>query len=243
MSTQALTGGPARQKDADEVVGNLTEKVLPDVEHVQTYVWRRHLAGAAGRSPARPGDDGGDHPDGVGFADIVSVTHPRRSRQLDRRRAESPGSSGFERYRRRDRLRARRAHHQDHRRRGPFRRRRPGGRAGSALAADRGAEREGDLFPQVRVGVATATGLSPARRRLRPGGEHRGPSHQGRPSRARYGRPGRARRSRRGRGRWLGPGQVGGAVRRPQQLRLRRLPRTSVKGYSRLGAWAVRRPG
>lgn len=53
---------------------------LPVVEQLQTYVWRRHLASAAGRLLLQP--DASEHgvPMGVGFADIVGFT--RRSRRL-----------------------------------------------------------------------------------------------------------------------------------------------------------------
>ena len=55
-------------------------QTLPVVEELQTYVWRRHLASAAGRLLLQP--DASEHgvPRGVGFADIVGFT--RRSRRL-----------------------------------------------------------------------------------------------------------------------------------------------------------------
>ena len=76
MATHALAGGPERQKELEEVVLDL----IPVVQDVQNYVWRRHLAGAAGRLLLRPrGEEG--HQAVVGFADIVNFT--RRSRSMD----------------------------------------------------------------------------------------------------------------------------------------------------------------
>ncbi len=76
MASAALAGGPSRQKELEELVVSL----IPVVEDVQNYVWRRHLAGAAGRLLLRPqGEEGRQTV--VGFADIVNFT--RRSRSLD----------------------------------------------------------------------------------------------------------------------------------------------------------------
>jgi adenylate cyclase len=82
MAAQALRGGPARQKELEELVVSL----IPVVEDVQNYVWRRHLASAAGRLLLRPqGEEGRQM--AIGFADIVNFT--RRSRDMD---AEQLGS-------------------------------------------------------------------------------------------------------------------------------------------------------
>lgn len=70
--TGSMTTDPAR---LEEMVSSL----LPVVEDVQNYVWRRHLANAAGRLLLHPGGDDGV-PMAVGFADIVGFT--RRSRGL-----------------------------------------------------------------------------------------------------------------------------------------------------------------
>ena len=50
----------------------LTDTVLPDVERLQAYVWRRHLAGAAAR--LLEGGTGTTAPSAVGFVDIVGFT-------------------------------------------------------------------------------------------------------------------------------------------------------------------------
>jgi adenylate cyclase len=76
MAAQALRGGPARQRELEELVVSL----IPVVEDVQRYVWRRHLAHAAGRLLLRPQGEEGQQM-AIGFADIVNFT--RRSRDLD----------------------------------------------------------------------------------------------------------------------------------------------------------------
>jgi adenylate cyclase len=75
MFLTLLAESKVRGDDAVEVAGLL----LPAMERVQTYVWRRHLAAAAGRAVA----SSSELPHGVravGFADIVSFT--RLSRRL-----------------------------------------------------------------------------------------------------------------------------------------------------------------
>jgi len=54
--------------------------LIPVVEDVQNYVWRRHLAHAAGRILLRPDGNAAAAPMAVGFADIVGFT--RRSREI-----------------------------------------------------------------------------------------------------------------------------------------------------------------
>ena len=53
--------------------------LVPVIEDIQTYVWRRHMANAAGRTLLRPATEDGVLM-GVGFADIVGFT--RRSRGM-----------------------------------------------------------------------------------------------------------------------------------------------------------------
>ncbi|MEO5854394.1 MAG: hypothetical protein ABIQ15_17950 [Nocardioides sp.] len=57
--------------DPAERLDELLAKVLPHVEHLQDYVWRRHLGSAAGRLLARTGTA---TPMAVGFVDIVGCT-------------------------------------------------------------------------------------------------------------------------------------------------------------------------
>lgn len=62
------------------VVEGLVAQLLPVVERLQNYTWRRHLASAAGRLLLVPGAGENGVPMAVGFADIVGFT--RSSRQL-----------------------------------------------------------------------------------------------------------------------------------------------------------------
>lgn len=64
---------------APEEARALIETVLPPLARLQEYVWRRHLAGAAGRLLLQAAED--DVTQTVGFADIVGYT--RRTRSLD----------------------------------------------------------------------------------------------------------------------------------------------------------------
>jgi adenylate cyclase len=60
---------------------NLVEGLIPILEKLQIYVWRRHLAAAAGRTLALSPDELDSRTLAVGFADIVSFTS--LSRRLD----------------------------------------------------------------------------------------------------------------------------------------------------------------
>jgi adenylate cyclase len=55
------------------------EALLPVMEKLQSYVWRRHLAAAAGRMLADPDGDPQSKTLVVGFADIVSFTRMSRT--------------------------------------------------------------------------------------------------------------------------------------------------------------------
>jgi adenylate cyclase len=58
--------------------------ILPDLEHLQTFAWRRHLAAHAGRALAAPDDDGAAHHQVVGFTDMVGFTTlTRRSSEAE----------------------------------------------------------------------------------------------------------------------------------------------------------------
>ncbi len=57
----------------------LLASLVPVVEDIQTYIWRRHIASAAGRILLRPATENGVLM-GVGFADMVGFT--RRTRDL-----------------------------------------------------------------------------------------------------------------------------------------------------------------
>ena len=61
----------------------LVDRLLPDMERIQNYVWRRHLAAFAGRALATPGEDLDARVEVVGFVDMVGYT--RLTRRLDER--------------------------------------------------------------------------------------------------------------------------------------------------------------
>lgn len=63
------------QRRLDEV----TRTVLPLVESLQSYVWRRHLYGAASRWMVRAGDPVDTVEQAVGFVDIVGYTSQSRN--------------------------------------------------------------------------------------------------------------------------------------------------------------------
>lgn len=75
----ALLAGDDTEPDP-LLVKELLARILPAVEQIQDYVWRRHLAAAAGRLLLQPPDLEGGSLTSVGFADIVGFT--RRSREL-----------------------------------------------------------------------------------------------------------------------------------------------------------------
>jgi adenylate cyclase len=76
LASAALSGSMLTdQSRLEGLIGDL----VPVVEEVQSYVWRRHIANAAGRMLLFPGGDDG-MPMAVGFADIVGFT--RRSREM-----------------------------------------------------------------------------------------------------------------------------------------------------------------
>ncbi|MGY4772548.1 adenylate/guanylate cyclase domain-containing protein [Kribbella sp. CWNU-51] len=73
MFVEFLGGSKLPADEALEVAGML----LPAMERLQTYVWRRHLAAAAGRAMAGS-DEVARGVRAVGFADIVSFTRLTR---------------------------------------------------------------------------------------------------------------------------------------------------------------------
>jgi adenylate cyclase len=73
MFLEFLGGSKLAADEALEVAGML----LPAMERLQTYVWRRHLAAAAGRAMAGS-DETARGVRAVGFADIVSFTRLTR---------------------------------------------------------------------------------------------------------------------------------------------------------------------
>ncbi len=79
--TDLLTGIAVEGEDPEARMTDLTSGVLPRVEALQAYVWRRHLAGAANRLAGTGADT--ETTMAVGFVDIVGYT--THSRSLDDR--------------------------------------------------------------------------------------------------------------------------------------------------------------
>lgn len=75
-----LVESPDNELDAKQML-SLADDLLPLMEKMQTYVWRRHLATAAVRTLAKPLQEQPTSSQVVGFADIVGFTS--MSRQMD----------------------------------------------------------------------------------------------------------------------------------------------------------------
>ena len=226
-----LMAGIAEQSDRspEEALLELTTEVLPRVEELQTFIWRRHLASATSQLLAT--EDSGDA--GVQlaicFVDIVGYTS--RSKDLD----EADLVAWIEHFE--NEVTGTVVDH--------------GGRviktigdevlfvhddprqaAEIALVLTARGEDEGDRFPSVRAGVAQGTVV----RRL---GDVFGPTVNIAARLTSLARPGTVIANE-GMHDLLcsDHGQPGT---RAEDLVFRRLRRTSVKGYSRLDSWAVRR--
>ncbi|OXM71441.1 MULTISPECIES: adenylate/guanylate cyclase domain-containing protein [Amycolatopsis] len=74
----------------DAQIVTLVERLLPELQRVQDFVWRRHLAAFAGRALASPEEDLEARTEVVGFVDMVGYT------RLTRRLAESELSAVLE---------------------------------------------------------------------------------------------------------------------------------------------------
>jgi adenylate cyclase len=226
-----LMAGIAEQSDRspEEALLELTTEVLPRVEELQTYIWRRHLASATSQLLAT--EDSGDAGVqlAISFVDIVGYTSRRKDLDeadlvawIEHFENEVTGTVV------------------DH-----------GGRviktigdevlfvhddprqaAEIALVLTARGEDEGDRFPSVRAGVAQGTVV----RRL---GDVFGPTVNIAARLTSLARPGTVIANE-GMHDLLcsDHGQPGT---RAEDLVFRRLRRTSVKGYSRLDSWAVRR--
>ena len=178
--TRLLTEVALESDDPVEQVTSLTEEVMPRLETLQNYVWRQHLAKASRRMMTTDslGSDVTQLAVGVRRHRRVHLAEQgaerRRARLLDRAlRGRVLGR----------RQRPRRPGDQEHRRRGPVRRRRPHHRGRRGAGADRqGSGRPGRVplgprRPRVRRG-----GGAP-RRRARTHGQHRVPAHLDRAAR------------------------------------------------------------
>jgi adenylate cyclase len=68
-------------REDDEQVARLLAYLLPELEKIQAFVWRRHLAAFAERAMGSPEEDLHARPEVAGFVDMVGYT--RLTRQLD----------------------------------------------------------------------------------------------------------------------------------------------------------------
>ncbi|MEV7096881.1 adenylate/guanylate cyclase domain-containing protein [Amycolatopsis sp. NPDC051045] len=66
---------------SERQVTRLVDRLLPELERVQNFVWRRHLAAYAGRAFAAPEEHLETRTEVVGFVDMVGYT--RLTRQID----------------------------------------------------------------------------------------------------------------------------------------------------------------
>ena len=220
---RAFLGSVASGSQEDIAAGDLAEleKVLPLGEKVQTYVWRRHLVNAASRLLLTDSDDVDAAPMVVGFADIVGYTS--RSRKMTRQEL----TDMVERF---EEVTA--GVITDHHGRvvktigdevlfvvdDP--------RQAALLALDLLDEHEADEeFPQVRIGLAHGNVLNHM-------GDVFGPVVNVASRLASVARPGSAVVDRR----------LAELVRDDDALRLKRMRRTSVKGYEHLEPWSLKRP-
>jgi adenylate cyclase len=222
VTTMARRGeyAGAGTQDIREVIDSL----MPVLEDLQTFVWRRHLAQAAARLLLQPGGEGSEEGTTmlVGFADIVGFT--RRTREmsvaeLDRLVETFEGCSA-------DLVTER------------------GGRViktigdeilfvvddpveGGRLALELvEAEEQVEGFPQLRVGVAYGEVLMRV-------GDVFGPTVNLASRLASVARPGRA----------LVDRELGAQLKPlEEEFRVRRARTTAVRGYSRLETWTLRRP-
>jgi len=72
-----------RQAELVQDTFKLLPELIPDLERLLGYTWRRHLAAAVGRAFTDPGDDAGARQLTVGFADLVGYTS--LAQELDER--------------------------------------------------------------------------------------------------------------------------------------------------------------
>ncbi|MET3960496.1 adenylate cyclase [Marmoricola sp. OAE513] len=212
------------QLDGVEGLVDLMDEVTPVIEGVQNYIWRRHTLSAASRLLLAPPVEEGvseEVPTAIGFADIVGYT--RQTRSL----TQGELASLVEHFE-------------------ALAQTIITGHNGRIIktigdeilfAADSAADAaaialdlveehvEDEDFPQLRVGVA----WGPVLHRL---GDVFGPTVNIASRLTSIARPGRV----------LIDKELAEAIEGDERFKLRRMRRTSVKGYRRLEPWALRRP-
>jgi adenylate cyclase len=73
MLRDVLAANPELGAD-ERQLARLVERLTPDLESLQNYVWRRHLAAYSGRMLAAPDEEVDERRQVVGFADMVGFT-------------------------------------------------------------------------------------------------------------------------------------------------------------------------
>lgn len=208
------------EMSVEEMADTMSE-VVPMIENLQNYVWRRHVLAVASRQLLAPTTSGDEAVQAVGFADIVNYTRQSRSlRQEELERLVDQFEANAL------------AIITDH-----------GGRIIKTIGdevlfvTDDAAEgariglelSEGHVrdeeFPELRVGMA----YGPVLARL---GDVYGPVVNLASRLTSLTRPGRVLIDR----------EMAEALGDTEEFRLRRIRRTSVKGYRHLEPWSLRRP-
>ena len=217
---RALLSSAIETGEDDNLSLDLLDEIVPLGERVQSYVWRRHLVGAASRLLLKESVDTESVPMCVGFADIVGYT------SQSRRMSTGDLADMVERFEE-----VATGIIIDHR--GQviktigdevlFVTDEPADAARLALQLLEEHLRD-ETFPEVRVGMAFGNVLN----RL---GDVFGPVVNVASRLTSVARPGRAVVDR----------ALADALRDDQELRLRRMRRTSVKGYDHLEPWSLRR--
>ena len=184
--------------DPTDGILDLADEVVPRVEELQNFIWRRHVLNAASRMLAVA--DAGDRTTdaAVCFVDIVGYTS--RSRTLSDRELVA-WLEAFETATLDIVIEHERPDHQEHRRRAAHRRRHRAGRRRDRHRADPPRRRRGRRLPGGPSRGRLRRGRHPARRRVRPGRQHRGPADQRGPTGHGADRPRDVRRADRRRGR------------------------------------------
>ena len=220
---RAFLGSVPADADEEDTVGQLEElqKVVPLGERVQAYVWRRHLVNAATRLLLTDSDDADVAPMCVGFVDIVGYTtrsrHMTRTELTDMVERFEEVTTGLI---------------TDHH-----------GRVvktiGDEVLFELDDTKEAallalelldqhlddDAFPEVRIGLAHGDVLHHM-------GDVFGPVVNVASRLTSVARPGSAVVDR----------EMAESLRDDEELRLKRMRRTSVKGYEHLEPWSLKRP-
>jgi adenylate cyclase len=205
-----------------EELGAIVGEVLPVIEQVQTYIWRRHVLNAAARLLLAPQNEEDQTCAGIGFADIVGYTRQTRALKQD---ALARLVDEFE-----ARALAIVTAHEGRiiKTIGDeilFAADRPEDAAWIALELIEEHRRDPD-FPELRVGLAWGPVLS----RL---GDVFGPTVHIASRLTSVARPGKV----------LADKELADALADREEFKLRRMRRTAVKGYRRLEPWRLLRSG